>query len=182
MRVTPPVPPKGLAVPMWAARLYRRAKDGNLEFLNFAMAGSDGTVKFAAIEPGATYDVVLAMSLGRGQFNSVIVAHQRDVVAQAAPHQLTLDATTLPSAYVRGRLVDANGSPRGNAEILARAQVSDILVSYANTLTAPDGRFDVGPLPPGAWTLLLGTDPTAPTLGEHQLAADQSLDLGDVIH
>lgn len=182
LQITPATPPKGLLTPIWMARLYRRTSDGNLEFLNFAMTDRQGAVKFGATDEGNVYDVVVAVSVGRGAFNDVIVAHRRDVRAQREPHSLVLDEAQLPSARVRGRLVDGNGTPRSNATILARAHVSEILVSHASTLTDRDGRFDLGPLPPGAWNLLFGTEPTAPTFGQHQLAANQSLDLGDVIH
>jgi RNA polymerase sigma-70 factor (ECF subfamily) len=181
LRITPQAPPREALAPLWMATLYRRAANGNFEFVNATAAGADGKVQFTAVSPEQPYDVVLAMTLGRGAHNSVIVAHLRDLVPQATAHAIALDATTLPSARLRGRLVDAHGTPQRGVTVVARTRVSEILLSHASVETGADGRFELGPLPPGPWTLLAGTTPDARQLGEHALAAGQSIDVRDVI-
>jgi len=175
--VSPKAPPCGQ---VWMAHLYRRAADGNLEFLNFNVPDRDGVVTFATPDATKRYDVVVGLALG-GPSNHLVVARLEDVAPQVEPHPLAIAADALPSARLRGRVVDAQGTPRASVTVVARTNVAALLLSQASVTTDAEGRFDVGPLPPGAWTVLLGEPPSARVLTTKTLAADEVAELGDVV-
>lgn len=81
---------------------------------------------------------------------------------------------------VRGRMRDAKGLPVRSADVLASHP------QFGTTLVHPsgeDGRFELGPLPAGEWTLAL--DPLVPgwAVARHTLAigAGEERDLGEFV-
>jgi protocatechuate 3,4-dioxygenase beta subunit len=94
------------------------------------------------------------------------------------PLLVSIDAAMLPSCHLRGRFVDEAGQP------LAGAQFSPVLAGSGFTpieTTDANGRFDLGPAPPGEYWIrarvqgYVGSDSERVTL-----AADASWDFGDL--
>jgi hypothetical protein len=177
LQIDPPAPPAGAGA-VWLVNLYRRAPGAGLEFRNFAAADAKGRLSLHGGDPAESHDVVVL--LPRGGTDHVVVAHLAGVRPRREPYRVEIPAEALPSARLRGRLVDGHGSPRANQTLVARTGVGDALVSIGSTVSNPDGTFDLGPLPPGRWTLQVGREAGAPGLGTHELSAGQVLDLGDL--
>lgn len=178
VQISPPTPPAAVG-PVWSVRLYRRDSDGNLEFANFGAPDAGGVVSFHAPDSTASYDVVVAVL--QGGKNDLVVARLQDVRPQAGAHALRIGEAAMPSVHVRGRVVSAQGEPRADQAVSLRANLDDRVLSCASAVTDADGRFDLGPLPPGTWHLRLGEQAEIRPVGTFVLAAGDSADAGDVI-
>ncbi|MEZ5963808.1 MAG: sigma-70 family RNA polymerase sigma factor [Planctomycetota bacterium] len=180
MRLTidPPRPPDG-AGRAWFVRLYRRATGGDLELVESAVASLDGSATFAASDPAARYEVVVALS--PGGLDDIVVAHVADVAPGAQPSRVRIADGQLPSAHLRGRLVTPEGSPVGNRTVSAHMRVGDVLSSRASTLTDDSGGFDLGPLPPGTWSVFFESEGATRWIGGFSVQANGSADAGEVI-
>lgn len=96
---------------------------------------------------------------------------------QPSGAELEFVADTRPSARVVGGVVDARGKALGEARIWATMiGPNRYVIAEAED---PSGAFAVEDLPPGRYRLTV-TTPVAPShvMGEHELAAGKTLDLG----
>lgn len=103
-----------------------------------------------------------------------------DVRPGQAEVVLRVDPATAPSARLRGRFVDAQRAP------VASASLSLVSVALKRALpfaaVDADGRFDLGPISPGGYTLYLESKEfPSRSLGPYELAREQQLDLGDIV-
>ncbi|MEW6746278.1 MAG: sigma-70 family RNA polymerase sigma factor [Planctomycetota bacterium] len=96
------------------------------------------------------------------------------------PLLLRLTDQMTPSARVTGTILDAAGRPFTGAEIWSeRADAPGYPLISA--LDAEPGHFEVGPLPPATYSLTLYVrGGLKAQLGEHELSAQQTLNLGTV--
>jgi hypothetical protein len=92
---------------------------------------------------------------------------------------LTADPSFEPSVYLRGRIVDVDGSPLGGASLcpcFARFETQPLL-----NADAVSGRFEIGPYPAGEWWIRAvsrtGATSTSP---KHTLLPGETWDFGDV--
>jgi RNA polymerase sigma-70 factor (ECF subfamily) len=94
--------------------------------------------------------------------------------------QVTLE--NRPSAWIAGTVVDASGAPVPNAQVRAASPGSR---RRSRVLTDADGHFELGPHPPGAWSLEVcrpAGDAQPPTiLGPRTLGAGETWDCGEVV-
>ena len=89
-------------------------------------------------------------------------------------------AARLPSAFVRGRLLDAEQKPVGNADVTVWPEGAQS-VPFAHP-DAETGRFEVGPLPPGKCRIEIEVRGYAkPRIPSPELAPHQTHDLGDIV-
>jgi RNA polymerase sigma factor (sigma-70 family) len=88
-------------------------------------------------------------------------------------------AVALPaSVRIRGSLVDPEGRPIEGAEVSAYTPRTERRVECA---TAADGTFELGPVPPGTWTLYVPAQRFVDhRSGPRELAADATWDLGRI--
>ena len=100
------------------------------------------------------------------------------VPPEGPEHTLVVKPETRPSAFASGRLLDSDGSP------VVRSPVTAAMLDVETRGFAPtndEGRFRVGPLPPGKYLFSFSRgNQTARYLGPLQLAADEERELGDV--
>jgi hypothetical protein len=101
----------------------------------------------------------------------------RDIVRPGGP-ELELVAETGPPARVVGRVVDGRGEALGGAQVWATMTGTG---RYVTAEADPGGAFAVEGLPAGRYTLTVSST-LAPNhaLGERELAAGETLDLGAV--
>ena len=100
-----------------------------------------------------------------------------DPVVGGAPLRIVVPEDALPSAFVTGALVDPTGAPVGDASI--RIRHLDTGFSPGLRTEKDTGRFRSGPLPPGAYAILLDAAGWPQIrLGERTLFAGQELSLG----
>jgi hypothetical protein len=92
--------------------------------------------------------------------------------------ELRLDAASRPSVRIVGRIVAADGAIPAGATVLAFNRVLDYA---AHELALPDGSFSIGPLPSGAWGVVIESEGFA-SVGEptRRLEHDEVWDLGRV--
>jgi RNA polymerase sigma-70 factor (ECF subfamily) len=105
------------------------------------------------------------------------VAH--DVFPDREELLLLVEARNRPSVRIVGTVLDATGAPLANAPL--RATNRDFWPSGSG-ISDPEGRFELGPFPPGTYRLQLsapsGLALPALTLGPRALAADEVWDCG----
>jgi RNA polymerase sigma-70 factor (ECF subfamily) len=93
---------------------------------------------------------------------------------------LVLDAKHRPSARIVGRVVGPEGVPVKGAKV-GLFRVGGNVIVHEPLLEEEGGRFELGPLPPGAYALDFGADGfCALGVGERELHAEERLDLGEL--
>jgi hypothetical protein len=176
LRVEPARPPQGLFA--WQVLVYRRDDGGGREFVNASLTRPDGRQELSGFAPGR-YDLVVLLQLEANAPSAVVVAERTDVATGPDELLIEIAAADLPSAALRGRLLDANGAPRADVKVVA-VRASETLATSVETRTAADGRFALRPLPRGRYLLHAEIDGAVVALGERELSAEQVDDLGDV--
>ncbi len=100
---------------------------------------------------------------------------------RAEPGELVLhpDPAQAPNARLRGRIVSPQGTPIGGTQVIpSRPDFPQSPILLAEL----DGRFDIGPCPPGTWTLhIVAAGYPDVFLPPRELAAGESWDLGDLV-
>jgi len=95
---------------------------------------------------------------------------------------LVVESAQLPSASIVGRVVDELGQPADGAQLVLVREMTK-----GGTLHHPDpsGRFELGPLPPGQWTLRAGSPELADhpfvVVGPRELEPDETWDCGTIV-
>lgn len=93
---------------------------------------------------------------------------------------LALDPATLPSARLRGRVVDERGEPLLDVEVSPYSPL--IPHSPIEEVDPQTGRFDLGPFAPGQWGLVVSArGRPALRIPLRTLAAGELVELGDVV-
>ncbi|MBL8801946.1 MAG: sigma-70 family RNA polymerase sigma factor [Planctomycetes bacterium] len=93
---------------------------------------------------------------------------------------LALDPATLPSARLRGRVVDERGEPLLDVEVSPYSPL--IPHSPIEEVDPQSGRFDLGPFAPGQWGLVVSArGRPALRIPLRTLAAGELVELGDVV-
>jgi hypothetical protein len=107
-----------------------------------------------------------------------VVATRADVRPGDVPLEIPIDPSWVPSCRLRGRFIDEFSRPvRGIEFLLFREGATNA----RNRAADPEGRFDVGPLPAGRYTLHVRTARYAPFRGEPiEIASGAEWDFGDV--
>lgn len=94
---------------------------------------------------------------------------------------LCIEAAQLPTVHVVGSVVDVLGQPVGDAQLALGKKAGTGLLFYPE----PSGDFDIGPLPPGAWALIVSSpshvDCPRLVLGPRELAPDEVWDCGTIV-
>lgn len=101
-----------------------------------------------------------------------VLAHEPNVVFELAP-------ADLPVRSCHGRLVDERLQPLANRRLEVHRVDGDGLVVRRAAVAGADGRFRIGPLPPGEYELRDGSRPPR-VLARRFVGGTQDEDLGDV--
>ena len=150
---------------------YEVAAFGKVEPRGHALSGPDGAFQLERVG-----DEPLRLEVARG-FDVLL---RRDNIAPGSDDVLLqIDAMHMPSAVLTGRLLDEDGRPVGAVVVpwhrdssQARHQPSD----------GKTGIYRIGPVRPGHYTLVVDSERFGRvTIGEHDLAPNQTLDLGDFV-
>jgi len=105
---------------------------------------------------------------------------QRSVRPSDEELVLALDPATLPSARLRGRVVDERGEPLLDADVSPYSP--SISYSPIEQVDPQSGRFDLGPFAPGQWGLVISVrGRPALRIPLRKLAAGEIVELGDVV-
>jgi RNA polymerase sigma factor (sigma-70 family) len=161
----------GIALDGWVVRGFHRSPDYVQE------VRTDAEGRFVLRDCPAELDLAL---FGRGG-TAFPVASESAVRPGPAEVVLRPDPALLPSARIRGRLVDAQHEPVRNADVTA------VHARFGRTLIHPDARtggFEFDRLPPGDWSLQVDAHVAgwAPHRSETRwLAADATWDAGDIV-
>ena len=141
----------GLDLAGWTVRGWRDASAGSEGYVEEVR--TDTTGRFVLVQPpeseiGLALSAPTARAAGGGA--PFPVARLEHVVARGPEVVLRVDPAKLPACTVTGALVDSRGEPVRSADVRA------VHASAGTTLVHPDpddGTFELGPLPPGEWTL-----------------------------
>lgn len=138
-----------------------------------ATTTTDDQGRFTLAEVGAS---AVALEVSQ-RFQSL--HWQRDVPPGSADVVVQLPAAALPTAQLRGRLVDADGRPVAATIVPWREGANRALHYQSDPAT---GVFTVGPVPPGRYSLSFespnhGRQPAS----KLELQPDESRDLGDIV-
>lgn len=157
----------------WSLVAERFGPEGH--FFQSVACDSEGRFAIPGCPQGALKLTLFAA--GASYFPQLVVEEAR---AGAAEVVLQLDPARAPSVRLRGRIVGADGQAIGSAKLLP---VCSDFNSAPNLDTDPDsGRFELGPFPPGEWSLLVmleGFGPVRTT--KVRLAQGESHDFGDIV-
>jgi RNA polymerase sigma-70 factor (ECF subfamily) len=134
-------------------------------------AGADGTFLLQQVgdEPCS-----VQVALGESVLREV-----RKVAPDTADLTIRLGARDLPTAHLRGRIVDANGvAPEGSVSLLR-----DRVFSGAQVQIDPaTGAFAFGPMPAGRYRISAWTKATGPLpLGSVELQPEEERELADFV-
>ncbi len=95
------------------------------------------------------------------------------------PLRIVVPTNRHPTATLRGRLLDVDGTPLTEARVEPLLACPDgVRESAAARLSLDDGWFTLGLLRPGSYHIQVRAGDLTFDLGEHTLAPDQTLDLG----
>jgi RNA polymerase sigma factor (sigma-70 family) len=154
----------------WSIDLIGRLRTGNPSFGN-ARTDAEGRFLVKSLE-----DVPYHLTL-EGPGSSVPVLERGVLRPDGAELQLRVPASRMPSARVRGSVVDASGAVPANLA-LELATASFGLPSEIDA----EGRFELGPFVPGLYTLRVRAQGHVEhVLGPRRLAADETWDLGTIV-
>ena len=133
---------------------------------------ADGSFEFAGC--GDAQHKIRVHAPGAGLYPVVTIAAK----PSSEPLLVPIDTAMLPSCRVRGRILGESGKPLAGVQfnpVLGTANVSPIETTDAA------GRFDLGPLPPGEYLILVHTPGYATFRSEKAtLAAEAQWDFGDL--
>lgn len=94
------------------------------------------------------------------------------------PLLVRIDSAMLPSCRVQGRLVDESGQPLAGAQLNLMLKGANLAPIEA---VGADGRFDLGPTPPGEYVVMARAPGCAPLSCESvTLVANASWDFGEL--
>jgi RNA polymerase sigma factor (sigma-70 family) len=166
----------GSALDGWTVRGWRAAREAGEESYVEEARTDDSGIFVLGQPPQGEIDLAL-FSRGGSLFPLARPVH----VATDGPEVvLRPDPALAPTCRIAGTLVDSHGDPVRSADVLA------LHATLGSTLVHPDSRdgtFEIGPLPPGEWTLQV--DPLvadwAVTRVAHVLAPAESWDAGKVL-
>ena len=180
VRVEPADPgtgPRGL--PHWGVFVYRRHAEGGHTLAGSASTEPDGTARVTGLEPGR-YDVVLQAQLDWRARSQVLVAHYTDIDVSTEEVVFEVPQEDLPASRLNGRVLDATGRPTGNVRVVA-VRSSTIMACSAETMSDAEGRFSIGPLTRGKYSLRLAPAGANPVfIGQRELFAGRDENVGDV--
>jgi hypothetical protein len=165
---------KGTPLRAWAG-MARRGHDMSHNL--YAATDANGRFKFEGCDDGI-YTLEFHPAGNSEAFPSV---WRTGVRAGSVEIVMSVSAQTRAAAHLRGRLVDANGAVIASAKL--RLVFSALNDWRESALESADGRFDLGPLPPGDYVLAVIT-PSMPEYRELvrcELAPGQTNDVGDVV-
>jgi len=165
---------KGAPLRDWAG-MARRGHDVSHDL--YAATDADGRFTFEGCDDGS-YTIEFHPSGNREAFPSI---WRTGVRADSVEIVLSVSAQTRAAAHLRGRLVDTNGGIVTSAKL--RLVFSALNEWRESALENADGRFDLGPLPPGAYVLAVIT-PSMPEYRELvrcEIGPGQVNDVGDVV-
>lgn len=140
---------------------------------------TDAEGHFAIEGPGAHAHRVEAHALGAMLFPLAVA---EGVHPDREPLRLQIEPERRPSVFLAGLVVDASGAPVANAEVRARTPGSR---RVGRVLSDAEGGFELGPFPPGEWSLEVRVPSGAfelppTTLGPRTLAAGETWDCGEL--
>lgn len=109
------------------------------------------------------------------------VCRRDDVDPHGGEVLLEVDAARVPTSFVVGRVLAADGAPIDGAEVTVLTNDHEWGGGHA-LRSGPDGRFRSPPVPPGAWYLLVRADGLAQlSVPARPLLANASEDFGDLV-
>lgn len=161
--------------PRWSLMLSRIAGHGR-EFVNQRGADEEGRADFANLASG-DYEVTVGLRVVGESRGDLVVAVQTPVSA-GSEVVISVPAEHLPSANLRGRLINGEGEPLAGQALRLTSFDGSASVSWCSATAGQDGRFACGPLPPGEWSVRLGE--RGKMLTTVQLVRDETRELGDV--
>lgn len=144
----------------------------------FANATSDADGRF---EMTNCPDALLHLDVHTAASAQFTVCMRDDVDPRAGEVVLEVDPTRVPSAFVAGRVLDADGKP------IAAAEVTVLTNDYEwggghSMRSGPDGRFRSPAVPPGGWYLTVHAAGLAQLdIPPRTLVAGSTEDFGDLV-
>jgi RNA polymerase sigma-70 factor (ECF subfamily) len=137
-----------------------------------ATTDEDGRVKLVDLSK-TTYAIRVYVASARGPLADAVSA-----VPDGPEIVIRATSTTASTCYVVGRLTDGDGAPVSNAPL---SMSRDGLSTTVGALSDRDGRFKLGPLPPGRLRASCSTDRFGHTeFGPYDAAPGETWDLGEV--
>jgi hypothetical protein len=144
-------------------------------YLRFTTTDAEGRFEFLSC-PAAEF------RLSACPPGAVVVATATAERVHPGPEEVVLvpDPERMPCARIVGRVLAPDGRPLGSAEI--HPGHADLVRAEPTRSQAESGRFELGPLVPGVWSLRIAarTFPTR-SLRSHALVADETWDVGDIV-
>ncbi|HZN41309.1 MAG TPA: carboxypeptidase-like regulatory domain-containing protein, partial [Planctomycetota bacterium] len=138
-----------------------------------ALTGGEG--RWKGSRPAASDVYVLFLD---NKSDMVQLACRRGVLAHEPKIEFELSSDQLPQHWFEGRLVDERLQPLAGRRVEVFRVDADGLIVRRGSSTSADGRFRIGPLPPGDYELRDAARPPR-VLTRRFLTAGQG-DLGDV--
>ncbi|HUR27678.1 MAG TPA: sigma-70 family RNA polymerase sigma factor [Planctomycetota bacterium] len=106
------------------------------------------------------------------------IAEHRDASPGGAPVVVRLDPVKLPSVFMVGRVVGPDGQPIANCDLCTMNSPLDWAVHF---LADEQGKFKLGPYPPGPWSMKAKDPRFVPFLSpERELVRGETWDLGTI--
>lgn len=124
-----------------------------------ALTDEEGRFACTALAPAPH---VVAFRAEGDTLGARVAAKLRGVVPPRAGLEVRVPDDALPSAWLRGTLLDADGRPPRGADVACSAE--DLEWEPRAAADSSSGRFELGPLPPGTYRI-------RPTGGDGQLWA-----------
>jgi len=144
--------------------------DGKARWSQLARTDAEGRFSVPNCPPGKKLSL-----LARG-FDEL---RRNDIDPSLGPIELRLRRPVPETVKIRGLIVDPDGKPLPNAMVSARRP--DSRSSGEIRATGADGRFELGPLLPGTWTVTARTTLFPIYQSEpRELAMDEDWDLGQI--
>ena len=134
------------------------------------------SANFTGTRSGAV-DVVIAQLPGG---RSMVQLARVEVGASERAVRIELGDDRLPRRSIRGRLVDDVLAAVAGETVSVRRIADDGLAVVVATPSAADGGFEVGPLPPGRYSIVVGELRSPVVVGTAQLTAARDEDVGDL--
>jgi RNA polymerase sigma-70 factor (ECF subfamily) len=107
-----------------------------------------------------------------------VILFVEHVAPDAAEQTFVVDAEHLPSAWLHGRVLDAQSAPLAGAILDLEQDGLPLYVPDARA-SAADGTFAIGPLPPGRYRVMPAHRDCVFVAADAELAPRQHCDLGD---
>lgn len=185
-RVSPPHPPlaseRGTS---WRADLIRIEGNRSTYVCSRPVSPADGSVEFWNVPPTGAHALRIRLDVRRraGERVDVGVTSTDALVVGGPIHEIEIPTKQLPTASVRGRLVDGTGRPvpKKSLTLLRAPDSPREAVSYAHVRTDDEGRFTVTSLVQGKWRVTLTADNARVLTTTPWLTADADHDCGDTV-